>query len=439
MNPVAVSDDAILVDEAVRLKAQGRGYRSIAKTIGETRHRVRHLLIKARLEGKASVPSVIEAQGEHSRSGGLVKYEALKAAIAAAMTFEEIKDIRDKAEALRIYARMANDEQLELDTAEIRARAERRIGELMEAQSGAGFLPEGRPKKNGSNSTRLSKSITLAEMGIDKHLADRARRLVKELSDEDFELAIKRVRDRMIAGKRVSFDIAAQDKKQRRADREASLGMMQCALPDKKYGVILADPEWRFEPWSRETGMDRAADNHYPTSCTEVIAARDVSSIAARDCILFLWATAPMLPHALLVMAAWGFDYRSHFIWAKDRIGTGYWNRNKHELLLVGVRGKVPAPAMGTQWESVIDAAVGAHSAKPERFLELIEEYFPSLPKIELNRRGPSRRGWDAWGDESLPPHDPETGEIIDKPSQDAETACHGGQIGKFAANEVAE
>jgi N6-adenosine-specific RNA methylase IME4 len=110
--------------------------------------------------------------------------------------------------------------------------------------------------------------------------------------------------------------------------------------------------------------MDRAADNHYPTSVTEVIAARPVAEIAAKDCVLFLWAAVPMLPHALAVMAAWGFDYRSHFVWAKDRIGTGYWNRNKHELLLVGVEGDIPAPAMGEQWPFVIEAPVGRHSAK---------------------------------------------------------------------------
>src|SRR5271155_5436675 len=88
---------------------------------------------------------------------------------------------------------------------------------------------------------------------------------------------------------------------------------------------------WRFKPWSRETGMDRAADNHYPTSEPSDIAARDVASIAADDCVLFLWATAPMLPQAIDVMRAWGFAYKSHFVWAKDRLGTGYWNRNKHE------------------------------------------------------------------------------------------------------------
>jgi N6-adenosine-specific RNA methylase IME4 len=196
-------------------------------------------------------------------------------------------------------------------------------------------------------------------------------------------------------------EIAQTVKTLRRAKRERDLAEKQTALPTKKYGVIVADPEWRFEPWSRETGMDRAADNHYPTSCLDVIKARDVASIAAPDCVLFLWATAPMLPHALVVMAAWGFDYRSHFVWIKDKFGTGYWNRSQHELLLVGVRGKIPAPAMGTQWKSIFPGAVEQHSAKPEAAFLLIERYFPTLPKIELNRRGPPRAGWHAWGNEA--------------------------------------
>ena len=59
-------------------------------------------------------------------------------------------------------------------------------------------------------------------------------------------------------------------KAERRAKRELELATKQTALPTKRYGVIVADPEWRFEPYSRETGMDRAADNHYPTSITEI-------------------------------------------------------------------------------------------------------------------------------------------------------------------------
>jgi N6-adenosine-specific RNA methylase IME4 len=56
---------------------------------------------------------------------------------------------------------------------------------------------------------------------------------------------------------------------------------------------------------------------------------------------------------------------------------------------------------MGTQWPSLIESPVGKHSAKPELFLEMIDAYFPTLPKIELFRRGHARRGWDAWGNEA--------------------------------------
>ena len=54
---------------------------------------------------------------------------------------------------------------------------------------------------------------------------------------------------------------------------------------------------------------------------------------------------------------------------------------------------------MGTQWSSLILAPVGRHSEKPEAFCEMIESYFPTLPKIELHARGVvSRPGWDVWG-----------------------------------------
>jgi N6-adenosine-specific RNA methylase IME4 len=119
-----------------------------------------------------------------------------------------------------------------------------------------------------------------------------------------------------------------------------------------------------------------------------------------------------MLPQALEVMKTWGFEYKSHGIWAKDRVGTGYWFRNQHELLFVGTRGHVPAPAMGTQWPSLIEASVRRHSEKPTAFREMIEAYFPTLPKIELHARGIApRTGWDVWGLEA--PAQTETGRAL--------------------------
>ena len=102
------------------------------------------------------------------------------------------------------------------------------------------------------------------------------------------------------------------EKVETRARREAELGAMQVALPDKKYGVILADPEWQFEFYSAKGAINSSADNHYLTSALDKIKQRDVPSISADDCVLFLWATVPMLPQALEVMAAWGFTYKSH-------------------------------------------------------------------------------------------------------------------------------
>ncbi len=113
--------------------------------------------------------------------------------------------------------------------------------------------------------------------------------------------------------------------------------------------MIYADPPWRFEPFSRAKGLRKSADNHYPTmGCTE-IAALEVSALAAVDCALFLWATVPMVREALEVLDHWGFVYKSQFVWIKDQAGTGYWNRNRHELLLIGTRGGIPAPARVTK------------------------------------------------------------------------------------------
>jgi N6-adenosine-specific RNA methylase IME4 len=72
-----------------------------------------------------------------------------------------------------------------------------------------------------------------------------------------------------------------------------------------------------------------------------------------------------MLRQAIRLMEDWGFDYRSHACWVKDRTGTGYWFRSRHEVLLLGVRGRPVAPAPGEQADSVIERPVGAHSEKP--------------------------------------------------------------------------
>ena len=191
--------------------------------------------------------------------------------------------------------------------------------------------------------------------------------------------------------------IARQEKEWALAERTIIQTMHSM---DKLYGVIYADPPWRYETFS-ENGMDRSADNHYPTMSMYDMLALDVP--AADDCVMFMWATVPMLPEALDLLDTWGFEYKSHIAWIKDRQGTGYWTRNKHELLLIGTKGKVPAPAMGTQPPSVIELPLGRHSEKPAFFADMISTLYPTTPKLEMFARI-GRVGWDVIGHEAPDP-----------------------------------
>jgi N6-adenosine-specific RNA methylase IME4 len=190
-------------------------------------------------------------------------------------------------------------------------------------------------------------------------------------------------------------------KKRTRNLREKELAAKIAALPDAKFGVIYADPAWKFKFFSEKGKTNTSADNHYTCEDLDKIKALDVPSISAKDCVLFLWVTVPFEDVGHEVLKAWGFKYITSVIWVKDKTGIGYWFWNKHEVVLVGRKGKPVAPAPGTQFESVFFAPVGKHSKKPEKFAEMIEAYFPNIPKIELNRRGKPRPGWSAWGAET--------------------------------------
>jgi hypothetical protein len=113
----------------------------------------------------------------------LTKYDAACFAVSEAVTIDEAKGLRDKGEAMRVYAKQAKNKLLEVQAAEIRIRAERRIGELMAAQRDAGKLAEGH-RYTGGSETDPPAQPTLSDAGIDKHLADRARKMAAIPADE---------------------------------------------------------------------------------------------------------------------------------------------------------------------------------------------------------------------------------------------------------------
>lgn len=160
-------------------------------------------------------------QIEPSAGTGLVRYEAACRAVAEAKSIDEAKDFRDKAEAMRAYARQAKNKQLELDAAEIRIRAERRLGELIAAQREAGLMATGTKGqlvgKDASGGFVCNppeeKPITLAEAGIDKNLADRARKYAA-IPEEEFNATLTEWRGRVEQeNERVTVNLLAAGEK----------------------------------------------------------------------------------------------------------------------------------------------------------------------------------------------------------------------------------
>ena len=134
----------------------------------------------------------------------LKNYDSACRAIAAARRIDEARAIRSKAEALRVYARQAKNRQLEIDAAEIRIRAERRVGELIQNQrASVGLAVGGRPYQSTRFSGNPVRKPTLAEVGVDKRLAHRARKLA-EMPSDVFEDHLSRWRDDAQADGRVT-------------------------------------------------------------------------------------------------------------------------------------------------------------------------------------------------------------------------------------------
>ncbi|KKM75064.1 hypothetical protein LCGC14_1394000 [marine sediment metagenome] len=144
----------------------------------------------------------------------LVRYDAARKALVAAKNVDDVKKIRNTAEAARAYARQAKNKELEIDAAEIRLRAERRLGEFLIAQKerggglNRGMAAGAKRKPSGTFSEPLDATPTLEEMGIDKKLSSRAQRNAA-IPEELYEAQLDDWRERVSrAAERVTISLA---------------------------------------------------------------------------------------------------------------------------------------------------------------------------------------------------------------------------------------
>jgi len=333
----------------------------------------------------------------------LAHFDRARQELALAQGVDEVKEIRDRAEALRVYAKQAG-ESLEMQNlcAEIKLRAERRAGELLREQErnrGTQGQLVGRDSSGGSIVRPPEKAaLKLSDLGINKSQSSRWQKIAKvpERAFEGYIEERKTGHEELTTAGLIRIS-EARERQERRDERIERMVADSIESIDRCFPVIYADPPWQYE---HSRTQSRDIENQYPTMSLDDICELNIHDISTANAILFLWSTSPKLSEAMEVVDAWGFGYRTCIVWVKDRIGMGYYARQRHELLLIATRGEMPTPEPATRPDSVIESPREEHSKKPDIVYELIEQMYPELPKVELFARQ-KREGWNVWGNES--------------------------------------
>ncbi len=173
-------------------------------------------------------------------------------------------------------------------------------------------------------------------------------------------------------------------------------------LPDDSFEIIYADPPWDYQGQLQHAGAGSGetggAVRHYPTVKLADLKRLPVSTIAADDCLLFMWSTNPHLDQAIELGRSWGFRWATvAFVWDKVRVNPGFYTLSQCELCLVFKRGRIPVPRGARNVRQMVRSKRGAHSEKPDEVRRRIERMFPLQSKIELFARRRAE-GWNSWG-----------------------------------------
>lgn len=161
----------------------------------------------------------------------------------------------------------------------------------------------------------------------------------------------------------------------------------------EKFGSIYADPPWLYD----NQGTRAATGNHYGGMTVDELCALPVRDIVADDAHLHLWTTNGFLFDCPRIFDAWGFEFRSSFVWVKPQMGIGNYWRNSHEFLLTAIRGDAKR-FNDKSLKSWLECDRGVHSAKPEQVRHFIERASPG-PYLEMFARSGSPN-WTVWGNQ---------------------------------------
>jgi len=336
----------------------------------------------------------------------LIKINEARRALENAKEPAELVEIEAKLGAIEAFLKSsgynADIEELR-PVNELRMRARWMLGQALAKVERS---PPG-PRKDKSQTGNYFRDY-IKDLNLNKNRVQEVQR-IGTLPDADLETAFAHARDNevltttseLVKIARPHWYKASREKKHRDIASNAATVKGDIGV----FPLIYADPPWKFEIYS-EKGLERTPDQHYKTLTDAQIidfkiGGKPVTDAFHKDAVLLLWCTSSNLVRALDVMAAWGFTYKTHAVWVKDKTGLGLVFRNQHEVLLYGTCGKMPGPQY--QPPSVFHYPRGEHSAKPPEIRREIEKMYPDFDwktRIELFARS-DPKGWTAYGYEA--------------------------------------
>lgn len=310
----------------------------------------------------------------------LIHFDTAKRELALASSIDEVKLIRDQAEAIRQYIRQQKGSfEMQNQAAEIKLRAERRAGEMLKDNSD---IKPGGDRKSSLHNVRMK----LKDLGISEVQSHRWQ-LEAEIPEEQFEQHIIETKSR---GEELT-SIGAQRLAARLHKKEYINELI--TIPTMKYRTIIVDPPWPVKKIEREVAI---LQQGYDYNTWTLDAIRDLELPADDNCHLYLWTTQKYLKYSFNIIECWGFTYIFTMVWHKSGgfqpFGLPQYNC---EFVIFGKKGDIPF--LDTKdFFTCFTATRREHSRKPDEFYNIVMRVSPK-PIIDYFSRE-KRNGIDQYG-----------------------------------------
>ncbi|MGH8553409.1 MAG: MT-A70 family methyltransferase, partial [Methylococcales bacterium] len=303
----------------------------------------------------------------------LIKYEAARTALAEAHRIDEVKDIRDKAEALRAYARQAGDIEMVNWAAEIKVRAERKAGELLIEMKDNG---ERHGKGRIENQMYRGGTFKLHDMELNRNQSSRYQQIAR-IPETAFEAKIANAKE---SGKEITSVGMRKLGIMRKAEMQIDT-IVTPGFPDGPFRCIVIDPPWPIEKIMMDRRPSEKSEMDYATMSLDKITELPINRLAAPDGThVYLWVTHKFLPTGLALFESWGIRYECVLTWIKPTAQPLWW-RNLTEHVLFGKIGSLAPLVKGSP--TCFNAPQQRHSHKPTEFFDMANKISPE-PRLTM-------------------------------------------------------